>query len=130
MTGEAALWASIPIPAFIVDAEDRILEANTAAEDFLTASFKSMAGANFSDRVFIDAPLEGAFKRVRDSGAALFVNRVDVGPTHRAPEMCNLKIAPALYHLLAGDHFGHDQTRPKARDDVSERQVGNPGHGG
>ena len=96
MTGEAALWASIPIPAFIVDAEDRILEANAAAEDFLTASFKSMAGANFSDRVFIDAPLEGAFKRVRDSGAALFVNRVDVGPTHRAPELCNLKIAPVL----------------------------------
>ncbi|QFU08575.1 Nitrogen regulation protein NR(II) [Rhodobacteraceae bacterium THAF1] len=96
MTDGAAIWASIPVPAFVVDADDLIVEVNAAAEDFLNASLKALKGAPFFDRVFIDAPLDDAFKRVRFQGSALFVNTVDVGPGHRAPEVCNVKIAPVL----------------------------------
>ena len=32
------IWASLPIPAFLVGADDRITEANPAAEDFLKSS--------------------------------------------------------------------------------------------
>jgi two-component system nitrogen regulation sensor histidine kinase GlnL len=89
-----SLWASLPVPALIVDAEDRICDVNPAAETFLNASKKSLDGHPVWDKIFVDAPLEEAFSRIRTGHSALFVNAVDVGTGSRKPVSCDVQIAP------------------------------------
>ncbi|MGR3756036.1 MAG: two-component system sensor histidine kinase NtrB [Tranquillimonas sp.] len=88
------LWASLPVPAFLLDPGDMIAEVNPAAEDFLNASARSLRGAPVFDRLAIDAPLDEAFCRVRRDHAPLFVNNVDVSGGNRPPVQCNVQIAP------------------------------------
>jgi len=90
----ASLWASLPVPALIVDADDLIRDVNPAGETFLNASKKSLDGYPIWDKIFVDAPLEAAFGRVRGGHAPLFVNMVDVGTGSRKPVSCDVQIAP------------------------------------
>ncbi|EBA02895.1 Nitrogen regulation protein, NtrB signal transduction histidine kinase [Rhodobacterales bacterium HTCC2150] len=90
------LWASLPIPALVIDPDDAIADINPAAEQFLNMSARSLKGAPVWDRLFIDAPLEASFARVRGAHAPMFVNNVDVGSGERAPVQCNLQIAPII----------------------------------
>jgi two-component system, NtrC family, nitrogen regulation sensor histidine kinase GlnL len=90
------LWASLPVPAILLDADDAIAEANAAAESFLVSSDRLLRGAPFFDRVYIDAPLDDAFERVRRNRGALFINTVQVGSGNRPPETCNIRIAPMI----------------------------------
>ena len=39
------VWASLPVPAFLVDPQDRITDINGPAEQFLNASARSVRGA-------------------------------------------------------------------------------------
>jgi two-component system nitrogen regulation sensor histidine kinase GlnL len=94
MTGDTALWASMPVPALLLDANDNIIDSNPAAEAFLNLSAKSLMGKPLWDKVMIDAPLEAPFARARDDRAPLFVNDVDVGSGERAPMQCNIQFAP------------------------------------
>ena len=94
MSAEATLWASLPMPAFLLDAGDRIERANPAAEIFLNASMRSIRGAPVWDVVMVDAPLEDAFSRIREGQAPLYINDVDVGGGSRPPVHCNIQIAP------------------------------------
>ena len=89
-----SLWASLPIPAVICDAENRIIDVNPAAELFLNASKKALEGYPVWDKIFVDAPLEVSFARVREASAPLFVNAVDVGTGSRKPVSCDVQIAP------------------------------------
>lgn len=94
MNNDSAIWSSMPVPALLVDRDDNILNLNPAAETFLNASTKSMAGQPIWDKVMIDAPLEDAFHRARQHGTPLFVNDADVGTGDGPPVQCNLQIAP------------------------------------
>lgn len=94
MTQDDAIWASLPVPALILDSDDRIVAINAAAEGFLNTSSKSIIGQPVWDKVMIDAPLETAFVRARETSSPLFVNDVDVGTGERAPLHCNLQVAP------------------------------------
>ena len=93
-SSERALWASLPVPAILVGADDRIVDINAAAEGFLNASAKAVSGTPVWDMIAVDAPLEDAFARSRTSQTALFVNDVDVGSGQRAPQQSQLQIAP------------------------------------
>ncbi len=95
---DTRLWSSLPVPAFVLDAQDHISETNPAAEGFLNTSARALFGAPIWDTVMVDAPLEEAFARVRTGRAPLFVNDVEVGGGSRAPMHCNIQIAP-----LTGD---------------------------
>ncbi len=94
MNTDSAIWSSMPVPALLVDQDDNILALNPAAETFLNASTKAMAGQPIWDKVMIDAPLEDAFHRARQHGTPLFVNDADVGTGEGPPVQCNLQIAP------------------------------------
>ena len=96
MNFEGQLWASLPLPALLLDAKDCILDVNAAAEDFLMTSAKLLRGAPVFDRLFIAAPLDEAFGRVRVNGAPLYVNTVEVGSGNRPPETCDIQVAPML----------------------------------
>lgn len=88
-----ALWASLPIPALILDADDRIRDVNPVAETFLNTSRKSLEGALMWDRIHMGTPLRDAVDRVRNSSSSLHVNSVDVGSDARMPVSCNVQIA-------------------------------------
>lgn len=88
------VWASLPVPAFVLTAEDNIADINPAAELFMNASVKTLLGAPVFDRLAIDAPLEGTFQRVRDNQSALFINNVDVSCGAAPPVQCNIQISP------------------------------------
>ncbi|MEM6309746.1 MAG: ATP-binding protein [Pseudomonadota bacterium] len=90
------LWASLPIPAILIDDMDHIQDLNGEAEGFLNASLKAVHGTPVWDVLAVDAPLEDAFMRARKNGTPLFVNDVDVGSGSRAPLQCNLQISPAV----------------------------------
>ncbi len=92
--GEEAIWVSLPLPALLLDAADRIERVNPAAEAFLMSSARSLAGEPVWDRLAVDAPIEQALARARRDGAPLFVNDVDVGTGERPPVQCTLQVAP------------------------------------
>jgi two-component system nitrogen regulation sensor histidine kinase GlnL len=96
MSTDPSIWASLPIPAFMIDESNNILDANSAAEGFINVSAKSVIGDPIWDTIAIDAPLEDAFARARANGTPLFVNDVDVGSGQRAPLQCALQIAPVV----------------------------------
>ncbi|SNR71060.1 two-component system sensor histidine kinase NtrB [Puniceibacterium sediminis] len=88
------LWSSLPVPAILLDAEERIADMNSAAEGFMNNSSKWLMGQPIWDRLTVDAPLEESLARARANGTPLFVNDVDVGNGRRAPLVCNLQMAP------------------------------------
>ncbi len=88
------IWASLPIPALMIDATDRVIEINPAAELFLNLSARSIRGQVLGERLAIAAPLEEIFARVRQNRSALFVNDVELTTGERAPVQCNLQVAP------------------------------------
>ena len=91
---DLALWSSLPVPALLLDAEERIADMNPAAEGFMNNSAKWLMGQPIWDRLAVDAPLENSLERARTNGTPLFVNDVDVGTGSRAPLVCNLQFAP------------------------------------
>jgi two-component system, NtrC family, nitrogen regulation sensor histidine kinase GlnL len=91
-----ALWASLPMPAFLIGPEGLTKAANPAAEAFMNTSSRGLVGQPLFDRLAVAAPLEEVFARVREGHAALFINDVDVGTGERAPVLCNLQAAPMV----------------------------------
>lgn len=89
-----ALWASLPIPALLVAPDGKISAVNPAAEFFLNASTRSLAGQPLLDRLHIDAPMPDIFKRVRNNLSPVFIAAADVGMGDRSPVQCTLQIAP------------------------------------
>ncbi len=94
MIVDGDIWASLPVPALLIDGNDRICDVNPAAEIFLNASARSLSGVPVWDQIAVDAPLEDALERSRATGTPLFVNDVDVGSGSRAPTVCALNFAP------------------------------------
>ena len=96
MIPENAIWASLPVPAFVIDQDNNIQDVNSAGEGFLNASSKTVTGQSVWSQIRVDTPIEEAFDKARDKSTALFVNDVDVGCGSRAPLQCALQIAPLI----------------------------------
>ncbi len=88
------IWTSLPVPAVMIDAGDRIVQANPAAEVFFNLPARSLTGAALKDRLRLDAALDEALARVRRNLAALFINDVDIGGDDRPAVQANIQIAP------------------------------------
>jgi two-component system nitrogen regulation sensor histidine kinase GlnL len=98
VTSDGSIWASLPVPAFLIDSDDRIVDVNSAGEGFLNASAKSVIGLPVWDQIAVDAPIEEALARARRDSTPLFVNDIDIGTGSRAPLQCALQIAPLQGH--------------------------------
>ncbi|WP_052465584.1 nitrogen regulation protein NR(II) [Phaeobacter sp. S60] len=90
---DSALWASLPVPAFVIDPEARIEDVNSAGEGFLNTSRKALLGKAIWHHVIIAPAIDEAVARARDNGTPLFVNDIDVGAPGRAPLQCNVQVA-------------------------------------
>ena len=88
------IWASLPMPALLIDLAGTIREVNPAAELFLNASARSLTGQPAFDRLSIDAPMEEALARARANHSPLAINDVDVTSGDRPPVQCNIHVAP------------------------------------
>ncbi len=98
MTGLAAsagpaIWASLPTPALIVDAADRIRDANPAAEAFFNASIRAMLGQPVLDRLLAEAPLVETFARLRAGHQAMFIHTTRVQRADRTETACDIQAA-------------------------------------
>ncbi|MEE4117855.1 MAG: ATP-binding protein [Paracoccaceae bacterium] len=102
MPGSGRIWASLPMPALVLDEADRITAINPAAEEFLNTTIRSVAGELVYDRLAIDAAIEEALSRVRRNRAPLFINDVAVGTGERAPVAATIQIAPMADKPEAG----------------------------
>lgn len=91
---DAALWGALPVPALLLDASDCVMQINPAAETFLKASARSVAGRAWQDLMHLDSPLDAALSRARTDAAPLFVGEVGVAAAGRAPVQCSLQCAP------------------------------------
>jgi two-component system nitrogen regulation sensor histidine kinase GlnL len=94
MNSDRRIWASLPIPTFLIAPDNAITDVNPAGEGFLNASAKNVVGSPVWDMIAVDDPLEEAFGRARESSTPLFVNDIDVGSGQRAPLKSSLQIAP------------------------------------
>lgn len=93
-----AFWASLPVPALLVETGGTVVEVNPAAEVFLNLSTRSLKGHSLFERLHIDAPMEEAMARVRANQSALVINDVEITTGERAPVHCRLQIAPMQDH--------------------------------
>jgi len=97
MTDPATLgpiWASLPVPALIVDAEGRIDEVNPAAEAFLNLSARQLRGQPARRMILTDTPLEQGFERIRSGQSALFINDVELTAGMRTHLQCAIQMGP------------------------------------
>lgn len=94
MSGDAPLWASLPMPALMIASDGVITRANPAAEDFLNLSARSLIGQSLWDMVMVDADLDASLARAWRDGGTLVVSDVDVGSGARVAERCNIQFAP------------------------------------
>ncbi|MFX0544565.1 two-component system sensor histidine kinase NtrB [Roseovarius sp. S1116L3] len=95
MSGQGdTLWAALPLPALLLDHEDRALRANPSAEAFLNASARVIEGQPIWSLMQLDTPIEAALTRARDDGAPLFVSDVGIAAGAHAPIQCSLQVAP------------------------------------
>lgn len=97
------LWLSLPMPAFLIDAEDKFVDINPAAESFLNTSSKLIRGAPAFEVLAIDAPVEDKMRRARMHQSSLVMNGVDVGSGTISPVNCIVQIAPMVHmtdHVL------------------------------
>lgn len=93
-----AFWASLPVPALLVEVGGTVVEVNPAAETFLNLSTRSLKGQSLFERVHIDAPMEEAMARVQVNQSPLVINDVEITTGERAPVHCRLQIAPMQDH--------------------------------
>ncbi|RRH75829.1 two-component system sensor histidine kinase NtrB [Falsigemmobacter faecalis] len=88
------IWASLPVPALLIEPDNTIREVNPAAELFMNMSLRALKGQPLLDILSIDAPLDEGLARVRKNQSALFINDVDVTSGDRPPVQCTLHVAP------------------------------------
>ncbi len=93
-----SLWNALPMPAFLIDGDNRISAVNSAGEGFVVASSKSLTGKRCIDKITTGAALEEMFARVRASNSPLSINDVKAGPISQTGVRCNIQITPVSLH--------------------------------
>lgn len=88
------IWASLPVPALLIEPDNRIREVNPAAELFLNISARMLKGQMLLDVLAIDAPMDEGMARLRKDQSVLFINEVDIGLRGRPTVQCTLQVAP------------------------------------
>lgn len=74
MTADHALWAALPIPAFLVRADGQIVDANPAAEAFFNASRKGLIRAELWNLVQTESQYAQAWAQLHQNGRSFIVS--------------------------------------------------------
>ena len=93
-TADAVLDA-LPHPVFMINADDKIANANAAAESFFEASLPLLRRHRLSDVVPFGSPLLSLIDQVRARGAAVNEYKVDLStPRNPGERLVDLHVAP------------------------------------
>ena len=96
-----AILNALPLPVIVIDQEDRIVEANLAAQSFLQMSASMLSRFTLAELVPFGSPLLTLVDAVRTNGGSMSEYRVDVG----TPRIGQDKIVD-LYATRSTDHPG------------------------
>lgn len=89
-----AIWQALPIPALVLDAQDRIEMANGPAEGFLNRSARGLTGVALADLLDVEGGTAAPLARVRRTQAPLTLHDTDIR-TGPAPAIrCEVHLAP------------------------------------
>ncbi|MCB1367493.1 MAG: PAS domain-containing protein [Rhodobacteraceae bacterium] len=88
------IWQALPVPAFLVDAENLVAALNPAAETFLKLPQKAVVGRGLPDKLGFDIDLDGNLNRARAGQAVLFHRDAMVTRPGDAALNCDVQIAP------------------------------------
>ena len=89
-----AIWASLPMPALLIDAQNTIVAANPAAETFLNTSSKSLLHHSLTDKLKADVSLDESLARARTNQSDVNINDVTLTTQDRTLPHCLLQMAP------------------------------------
>ena len=89
-----SIWASLPLPALLLDRASCIVAANPAAETFFNASARSLAGQNAASRLKVDGALDKALEQARNNESGVVINEAEVTAGERNLVQATLQIAP------------------------------------
>lgn len=70
---------SLPSPVVAIDADDRVMEANAAAEEFFSLSRTTLAKLSLGDLAPFSSPLFNAIERLRKTGTTLAEYGIKIG---------------------------------------------------
>ncbi len=95
---DQSLWNALPVPGFVLDSAGVISGINPATELFLNIAAPRLIGNLLPDLLSIEAPVQGAFDKVRANHSAVFIKNVNVTGARAGicPEKavpCNIQIA-------------------------------------
>lgn len=88
------IWQALPMPAFLVDAQNLVTALNPAAEAFANLPQKAFAGRAMADRLGFDIDLENDLNRARNGQAVLFHRDARVTRPNEGALNCDVQIAP------------------------------------
>jgi two-component system nitrogen regulation sensor histidine kinase GlnL len=90
-----AAMNALPHPVVTVNADDRIIDANVAAEGFFEGSLAVLARHRLHEFVPFGSPLLSLIEQVRGRGAAVNEYRVDLGtPRNGGERIVDIHVAP------------------------------------
>ena len=90
----ATIWNALPIPALVVDRQNRITQANPEAETFLNRSAKQLSGMQLDQTLAIGADVAAALDRARSHRATVLVADVEIANRYRAATRGDVQVAP------------------------------------
>ncbi|MEX2520628.1 MAG: ATP-binding protein [Paracoccaceae bacterium] len=93
MMRQDKLWALLPLPALMIDTEDRVSAVNLAAEDFLGASEAQLVGRQIGGLFGETGRLVELVRRARRPSASTSDHDIEFQWPGRAPEIIDLLAA-------------------------------------
>lgn len=101
----ASIWQILPVPAILVDNNNRLTEINPAAEAFMNAAQKSVTGRAFSKCLLVDSDtdLDADLDRARNGQSNLFRHDVNVRQPNSETVMCDIQITPLITRQSEGN---------------------------
>lgn len=88
-----AIWGAMPSPAFLLDADNRIIAANNAAEHFAQMSLRQIENHPLTEFVGASSALADVLGQARRGAISVARYDVEVSWADRARALCNVQAA-------------------------------------
>ncbi len=92
MVDYETIWNILPFPAFVIDEQDYLIDANGAGELLVQTSRKQMRRKRISDVFGTGSVIEDTANSARQSHGSLMQYNVDVAPVDQPSQSCNVHI--------------------------------------
>ena len=88
------IWATLPFPAFVLDAQNQLSHANSAAEQMVKSSAKQLRMRSVASLFGENSLIAATVAQARAKSGSLMQYNVEVGLNDVDPITCNLHVAP------------------------------------